>query len=335
MAGTVFMTGAAGFVGFHLARRMLDAGWTVVGYDGLTPYYSPALKQARLDRLQDHDAFSHHQGMLEEEGRITALVDRVQPDVIIHLAAQAGVRYSIDAPHSYTRSNLMGTHEVLEAARHVAPGHLVMASSSSVYGANTQMPYSERHSTVHPISFYASTKVANEAMAHSYAHLFGIPTTMLRFFTLYGPWGRPDMALFKFTRAILQGAPIDIYNHGRMQRDFTYIDDIVEGILRMTDAAPGTDPVGEMDTLSPAAPFRVVNMGKGAPEPLLAFVEAIEAATGRKARRNLMPLQPGDLPATWADMQLCDALVGPLPRTDLTRGVQHFVDWYRDWAGKI
>jgi UDP-glucuronate 4-epimerase len=254
-------------------------------------------------------------------------------NAVIHLAAQAGVRYSIDAPRSYVEANLIGTYEVLEAARACKPQHLLMASTSSAYGANTAMPYKETDHATHPMSFYAATKIANEAMAHSYAHLYQIPTTMFRFFTVYGPWGRPDMALFKFVQAITQGQPIDVYNHGDMRRDFTYVDDLVTGILRLIDAVPGVQPVGAMDSLSPVAPFRVVNIGNGAPVPLGDFIAAIEGALGRKAVQNLLPMQPGDVPATWADAGLVTALVGALPRTDLRTGVQRFVDWYRGWNG--
>ncbi len=333
MTGKVLITGAAGFIGFHLARRMLADGWQVTGLDGMTAYYDPALKQARLDILQGQPGFAFHQAMLEAEGGLTTLAAAVRPDVIIHLAAQAGVRYSIDAPRSYVQSNLIGTHEVLEAARAHPPRHLLMASTSSAYGANTKMPYTETDRATHPMSFYAATKIANEAMAHSYAHLFGVPTTMFRFFTVYGTWGRPDMALFKFTKAILNNEPIDVYNHGNMQRDFTYIEDLVEGITRLVATPPGTDPVGPMDSLSPVAPYRVVNIGNGAPVQLTDFIAAIEAATGRTATRNLMPMQPGDVPATWADAALITALVGPLPRTDIRDGVARFVDWYRGWNG--
>lgn len=259
------------------------------------------------------------------------MVGTFDPDVIVHLAAQAGVRYSIDAPRSYVASNLIGSHEVLEAARACKPKHLMMASTSSAYGANTEMPYAETHRAVHPMSFYSATKIANEAMAHSYAHLFGIPTTMFRFFTVYGPWGRPDMALFKFTKAILDDEPIDVYNHGNMQRDFTYVEDLIEGIVRLAGTVPGTEPIGPVDSLSPVAPFRVVNIGHGMPIALNEFIEAIEASTGRKAERNLMPMQPGDVPSTWADASLVEALVGTLPRTDIWDGVQQFVDWYRGW----
>lgn len=327
----VFITGVAGFIGFHLAQRTLRDGWEVMGFDGMTSYYSPELKKARLSILQASGNFTFERGMLEEEGRLTDLVGAFRPDVIVHLAAQAGVRYSIDAPRSYVTSNLTGTHEMLEAARTCPPKHLLMASTSSVYGANTKMPYGETDRAVHPKSFYAATKVANEAMAHSYAHLFNIPTTMFRFFTVYGPWGRPDMAPFKFTKAILNGEAIDVYNHGDMQRDFTYVEDLVEGISRLTATIPGSEPVGPMDSLSPVAPFRTVNIGNGSPVHLLEFIEAIEAATGRVAERNLMPMQPGDVHATWADSRLIEALVGKLPRTDIRDGVAAFVEWYRGW----
>lgn len=334
MAGKVIITGAAGFIGFHLAQRMLADGCEVIGFDGMTPFYDPTLKEARLSILQSQAGFSFETGMLEDQGRLTELVAKFQPDIIVHLAAQAGVRYSIDAPRSYVTSNLIGTHEVLEAARAFPPKHLMMASTSSAYGANTEMPYAEHHRAVHPMSFYAATKVANEAMAHSYAHLFDVPTTMFRFFTVYGPWGRPDMALFRFTSAILKGEPIDVYNHGDMQRDFTFVDDLVEGIVRLTAQAPGPDTVGPMDNLSPVAPFRVVNIGNGAPVQLSDFIEAIEIATGRTAERKLVPMQPGDVRATWADASLLEALVGPLPRTDIREGVQQFVEWYRGWNGR-
>ena len=331
MSRRVFITGVAGFVGFHLAKRMLSDGWKVMGFDGITSYYSPKLKAARLSILQAQSGFSFDQGMLEEEGRLSGLVCTFEPDLIVHLAAQAGVRYSIDAPRSFVSSNLTGSHEVLEAARTCKPKHLMMASTSSAYGANTEMPYAEKHRSVHPMSFYAATKLANEAMAHSYAHLFDVPTTMFRFFTVYGPWGRPDMALFKFTKAILDGDAIDVYNNGNMQRDFTHVENLVEGIIRLAGTVPRTDPVGPMDSLSPIAPFRIVNIGNGTPIALNEFISAIEAATGRDAQRNLMPMQPGDVPSTWADTRLMRALIGDLPRTDIRKGVRQFVHWYREW----
>ena len=334
MVEKALITGAAGFIGYHLAQRLFTAGWQVLGVDGMTPYYDPALKAARRDRLLDQPKFAFEQAMIEDEGRLTALVQSFRPDVIVHLAAQAGVRYSIEAPRSYVTANLIGTHEVLEAARAYPPRHLMMASTSSAYGANTDMPYAEVHRAVHPMSFYAATKIANEAMAHSYAHLYGLPTTMFRFFTVYGPWGRPDMALFKFTKAILDGQLIDVYNNGDMRRDFTYVDDLVEGIYRLIAAPPGDEAVSPQDTLSPVAPYRVVNIGNGQPVPLMDFIKAVEGATGREAKKNFLPMQPGDVQATWADAHLLQALVGKLPKTSLSEGVQAFVDWYRGWNAK-
>jgi UDP-glucuronate 4-epimerase len=328
---TALVTGAAGFIGYHTCRALLAAGWRVTGLDAMTAYYDPALKEARLGQLDGFDRFTFHRGRIEEPGLVAGLM--AGADAVIHLAAQAGVRYSIEAPRSYVEANLIGTYEVLEAARAAKPAHLLMASTSSAYGANTAMPYREVDRATHPMSFYAATKIANEAMAHSYAHLYRIPTTMFRFFTVYGPWGRPDMALFKFVRAILQGDPIDVYNHGDMRRDFTYVDDLVTGILRLINAVPGTEPVGDMDSLSPVAPFRVVNIGNGAPVALTDFIAAIEDALGRKADRRLLPMQPGDVPATWADAALVTALVGPLPRTGIRDGVARFADWYRGWNG--
>jgi UDP-glucuronate 4-epimerase len=258
---TALVTGAAGFIGYHTCKALLAAGWRVTGLDAMTPYYDPALKEARAAQLEPHPHFTLHRGLLETPGLLSSLMQNT--NAVIHLAAQAGVRYSIDAPRSYVEANLIGTYEVLEAARACTPDHLLMASTSSAYGANTAMPYKETDTATHPMSFYAATKIANEAMAHSYAHLYQIPITMFRFFTVYGPWGRPDMALFKFVRAITQGEPIDVYNHGDMRRDFTYVDDLVKGILRLIDAVPGTERVGDMDSLSPVAPFRVVNIGNG------------------------------------------------------------------------
>lgn len=330
---TALVTGAAGFIGYHTCRALLDAGWQVVGLDAMTAYYDPALKEARLAQLDGQGRFTFHRGLIEEPGLVASLM--AGADAVIHLAAQAGVRYSIEAPRSYVEANLIGTYEVLEAARAAKPAHLLMASTSSAYGANTDMPYRETDRATHPMSFYAATKIANEAMAHSYAHLYGTPTTMFRFFTVYGPWGRPDMALFKFVRAILQGDPIDVYNHGNMRRDFTYVSDLVTGVIRLIDAVPGTTPIGAMDSLSPVAPYRVVNIGNGTPVALTDFIAAIEDALGRKAVQNLLPMQPGDVPATWADAALVTALVGALPKTDIQDGVARFVDWYRGWNGAI
>ena len=328
MSKRALVTGSAGFIGYHLCQRLLDAGWQVTGLDGMTPYYDIALKQRRHAMLCQHPGFHAMEGLVEMPGLVAELASGA--DVILHLAAQAGVRYSIEAPRSYVDANLIGTYEVLEAARAAKPAHLLIASTSSVYGANDAMPYAEVDRADHPMSFYAATKKAAEAMAHSYAHLYALPTTMFRFFTVYGPWGRPDMALFKFTRAILAGEAIDIYNHGDMRRDFTYVDDLVEGILRLI-ALPPTERVGDRDSLSPVAPWRVVNIGNGAPVGLMEFVQAVEAAVGRPATRNFLPMQPGDVPATWADSTLIEALTGPLPRTDIRDGVRRFVDWYRNF----
>ena len=328
MTKRALVTGSAGFIGYHLCHRLLAEGWEVTGLDALTDYYDVTLKERRHAMLAQSPAFRPVEGCVETPGLVRDLAQGAE--VIIHLAAQAGVRHSIDAPRSYVDANLIGTYEVLEAARATHPAHLLIASTSSVYGANEAMPYAEVDKADTPMSFYAATKKAGEAMGHSYAHLYAIPTTLFRFFTVYGPWGRPDMALFKFTRAILSGEAIDIYNHGDMRRDFTYVDDLVEGIVRLI-ALPPTARVGERDSLSPVAPFRIVNIGNGAPVGLMEFVAAIEAATGRAARRNLLPMQPGDVPATWADAGLIEALTGPLPRTDIRDGVRRFVDWFRDY----
>jgi UDP-glucuronate 4-epimerase len=330
MARQALVTGSAGFIGFHLCRRLLAEGWQVIGLDGMTAYYDVALKQRRHQMLMQSPGFRAVEGLVETPGLVAGLMEGA--DVVIHLAAQAGVRYSIDAPRSYVEANLIGTYEVLEAARHARPAHLLIASTSSVYGANTAMPYAETHAADHPMSFYAATKKATEAMAHSYAHLYATPITMFRFFTVYGPWGRPDMALFKFVKAILAGEAIDIYNHGDMRRDFTYVDDLIEGIVRLI-ALPPAASAGTMDSLSPVAPWRVVNIGNGAPVGLMDFVQAVESALGMQAQKNLLPMQPGDVPATWADASLIEALTGPLPRTDIRDGVARFVKWYRDYYG--
>ncbi len=327
------VTGSAGFIGYHLARRLLDEGWQVIGLDAMTDYYDVALKRRRHAMLQEFSGFTAIEARVEEPDLVRKLAARERFDAILHLAAQAGVRHSIEAPRSYVEANLVGTFEVLEAARHTPPAHLLIASTSSVFGANTLMPYAETHKADHQMSFYAATKKAAEAMAHSYAHLYDVPTTMFRFFTVYGPWGRPDMALFKFTKAILSGEPIEIYNHGEMRRDFTYVDDLVTGIMRLIDTPPQREAERAVpdDSLSPVAPWRVVNIGNGTPVPLMEFVAAIEAATGRSADKRFLDMQPGDVPATWADASLIEALTGPLPRTPVRVGVQHFVDWYRDY----
>lgn len=332
MVRRALVTGSAGFIGYHLCKRLLAEGWQVTGLDGMTAYYDVTLKERRHAMLKQSPGFTAVEGLLETPGLVAGLVEAGRPDAIVHLAAQAGVRYSIEAPRSYVDANLIGSFEVLEAARAYPPAHLLMASTSSVYGANEEMPYSEVHKADHQMSFYAATKKATEAMAHSYAHLYAVPTTMFRFFTVYGPWGRPDMALFKFVKAILAGEPIEIYNKGEMRRDFTYIDDLVTGIMRLIDAVPGQS-VGAMDSLSPVAPWRVVNIGNGAPVGLMEFVSAVEAALGQIAEKRFLPMQPGDVPATWADATLIEALTGPLPKTDIRDGVAQFVAWYRDYYG--
>lgn len=331
------VTGSAGFIGYHTAQRLLADGWEVIGVDAMTDYYDVELKRRREAMLVQKPGFRSIHERIETPGFLMGLMAEATPDIIVHLAAQAGVRYSIDEPRSYLEANLAGTFELLEAARAHPPRHMLLASTSSVYGANTEMPYGETDKADSQMSFYAATKKANEAMAHSYAHLYGLPTTMFRFFTVYGPWGRPDMALFKFTRAILEGTPIDVYNHGDMQRDFTHVGDLVEAIVRLVDVAPerpgeGED-VPEGDSLSPVAPFRIVNIGRSSPEQLTDFIAAIERATGRAAERNMMPMQPGDVPATWADTTLLQRLTGYLPQTPLDDGVADFVAWYRGYYG--
>ncbi len=328
----VFITGTAGFIGFYLAELLLQEGFTVHGYDGMTDYYDVALKRDRHAILHQHAGFTATEALLEDDAALQAAIDACAPDVIVHLAAQAGVRYSIENPRAYVEANIIGTFNVMEAARRHKVDHLLMASTSSVYGANTEMPYAETHKADTQMSFYAATKKANEAMGHSWAHIHALPTTMFRFFTVYGPWGRPDMALFKFTRAILAGEAIDVYNHGDMWRDFTYVTDLVRGIRLLIDAVPGGPETGVAgDSLSPVAPFRVVNIGNSDKVRLEDFITAIEEATDRKAIRNYMDMQPGDVPATWADATLLRALTGYAPDTDVRKGVARFVDWYRDY----
>lgn len=334
---SILVTGSAGFIGYHLCEALLAAGWRVAGYDGLTDYYDVALKQARHNRLIDHAGFTPHIARLEDMAAMTAAVEASAPDVIVHLAAQAGVRYSLENPRSYIDSNIVGTFNVMEAARAARVEHLLMASTSSVYGAARSMPFIETQMTDHPMTIYAATKKATEAMGHSYAHLYSLPVTMFRFFTVYGPWGRPDMAPFKFTKAILEGQPIDIYNHGKMFRDFTYVEDLVAGIIGLIDCpppSPNSDTVSVPgDSLSPDAPWRVVNIGNSQKEKLLDFVEAIEAATGKTAIRNYMDMQPGDVPATWADAELLHRLTGYRPTTTMRSGIVQFVNWYRHYYG--
>ena len=331
MQRTALVTGSAGFIGYFTSRTLLNAGWQVVGLDALTDYYDIALKERRHAMLAQSSVFTPVIGRLETPDLIADLFARHRPALVVHLAAQAGVRHSIDNPASYVQANLVGTAELLEAARAHPPAHLLLASTSSVYGANTEMPYAETHKVDTQMSFYAATKKATEAMAHSYAHLYGLPTTMFRFFTVYGPWGRPDMAHFKFTRAILQGATIDVYNRGEMMRDFTYVDDLVAALVALADVVPVTGMPVTGDSLSPVAPFRVVNIGNGAPVKLMDYIAAIETACGRDARKNFLPMQPGDVPATWADTSLLTALLGRRPVTPLATGIGRFVDWYRDY----
>lgn len=330
----IFITGTAGFIGYHLADLFLRQGHTVHGYDGITDYYDIRLKQARHQLLRQYPQFTATEALLEEDAVLQAAIDACQPQVIIHLAAQAGVRYSIDNPRAYVDANIVGTFNVMEGARRHKVQHLLMASTSSVYGANKEMPYAETHKADTQMSFYAATKKANEAMAHSYAHIYSIPTTMFRFFTVYGPWGRPDMALFKFTKNILEGKPIDIYNHGDMWRDFTYVSDLVRGIALLLNTAPSAvnaNPSILNDSLSSVAPWRVVNIGNSQKVRLLDFVEAIEDSLNKKAIRNYMDMQPGDVPATWADASLLNKLTGYKPKTDFKHGVKQFVEWYREF----
>ncbi|MCF8132084.1 MAG: NAD-dependent epimerase [Synechococcus sp. Tobar2m-G35] len=329
---TILVTGAAGFIGFHLCQRLLDRGDTVTGLDNLNAYYDPALKQARLDLLQGRQGFSFARQDLEDGEAMAALFARHRPQRVVHLAAQAGVRHSIDNPAAYVQSNLVGFGHVLEGCRHGGVTHLVYASSSSVYGGNTRLPFSEDQGVDHPVSLYAASKKANELMAHTYSHLYGLPATGLRFFTVYGPWGRPDMALFRFTQAILAGEPIDLYNHGEMVRDFTYIDDIVEGVVRVLDRPATADPDFDADHPHPGrswAPHRLFNIGNASPTPLLTYVEALEQALDRPAQRRLLPLQPGDVPATAADTSALEAWTGFRPATPVREGVARFVAWYR------
>ena len=330
----VLLTGAAGFIGMTTILRLLARGDEVVGLDNLNDYYSVQLKMDRLARLTPHPNFSFVQLDVADRPGMAALFAKERFDRVIHLAAQAGVRYSLQNPHAYIDSNIVGFMNVLEGCRHSQVQHLVYASSSSVYGGNTRMPFSEHDSVDHPVSMYAATKKANELMAHTYSHLFGLPTTGLRFFTVYGPWGRPDMALFLFTKAILEGRPIDVFNHGKMQRDFTYVDDIVEGVIRVLDRVAEPNPAYVSDTPDPGtsnAPFRVFNIGNHNPVQLLDYIGCIEDALGMQARKNLLPLQDGDVPATYADVDALRDWVGFTPATEIRKGVGRFVEWYRGY----
>jgi UDP-glucuronate 4-epimerase len=330
----VLLTGAAGFIGFHVAQRLLADGHHVLGLDNLNAYYDPTLKQARLDQLTPHAAFTFERLDVSDRAGMAELFRRHRPARVVHLAAQAGVRYSLRNPHAYVDANLVGFLNVLEGCRHHAVEHLVFASSSSVYGANTRLPFSVHDNVDHPLSLYAATKKANELMAHTYAHLYGLPCTGLRFFTVYGPWGRPDMALFLFAQAILEDRPIDVFNEGRMQRDFTYVDDIVEGLVRVLAKPPAPDPTWSGEHPDPGtsrAAYRVYNIGNDRPVELLRFIEVLEQCLGKRARKNLLPMQPGDVPATRADVTDLVRDVGYRPHTTVEEGVARFVSWYREY----
>ena len=330
------VTGAAGFIGFHVSRRLLDRGEQVVGLDNVNDYYDVRLKHARLAQLEGQPQFRFVKADLADRTALQQLFATERPEVVIHLAAQAGVRYSLENPHAYVDSNLVGFINILEGCRHHGVRHLAYASSSSVYGANTHMPFSVHDNVDHPVSLYAATKKANELMAHTYSHLYRLPTTGLRFFTVYGPWGRPDMALFLFTRAILAGEPIDVYNHGRMQRDFTYIDDIVEGVVRVADRVAAPNPAWSSAAPDPGtslAPYRLYNIGNHSPVELLYFIEVLEQCLGRRAEKRLLPIQAGDVPATYADVEDLTRDVGFQPSTSIEEGIARFVAWYREYYG--
>ncbi|MDQ0132382.1 UDP-glucuronate 4-epimerase [Neorhizobium galegae] len=331
-----FITGTAGFIGFHLARRLLEDGHEVLGFDGMTPYYSLRLKEARNAGLAQFPAFRPVIGMLEDKSLLDKSVEDFKPDVLIHLAAQAGVRYSLENPKAYLDSNLIGSWNILEIARNYGVGHLMLASTSSVYGANPDIPFRESDRADEPLTFYAASKKAMELMAHSYAHLYKVPITAFRFFTVYGPWGRPDMALFKFVKAMIEDREIEIYGEGKMSRDFTYIDDLVNSIIDLSKVYPGEDNrVADIDTLSHQAPFRVVNIGGGQPSGLIDFVETIERIMGKPARRKMLPMQKGDVPRTFASPDLLVALTGRKPEIGLEEGVKAFVQWYLDHRHEI
>jgi len=337
-AKRVLITGTAGFIGFHLASLLLSEGFDVCGYDGMTDYYDVNLKRRRHQALMQNQRFSAVEGMLEDERKLWETVEAYGPDVIVHLAAQAGVRYSLENPRAYLDSNVIGTFNVMEIARRLAVDHLLMASTSSVYGSNEDMPFSETEKADDQLTIYAATKKATESMAHAYAHLWNLPTTMFRFFTVYGPWGRPDLALYKFVDAILDDRPIDIYNNGDMYRDFTYVGDLVRAIRLLIDVVPERparrEDIEPGDSLSPVAPFRIVNIGNNDSVRLLDFVDAIEAELGVKARRNYMPMQMGDVPATWANAALLHRLTGYSPRTHYREGISQFVSWFKDYYRK-
>ena len=328
----ILVTGVAGFIGMHVTLRLLHDGHEVAGLDNLNDYYDVGLKQARLDHIGSPNQFAFHKLDLADRDGINTLFTEFRPEIVINLAAQAGVRYSLENPHSYIDSNIIGFTNILEACRHHEVGHLIYASSSSVYGLNEDMPFHEGQNVDHPLALYGATKKANELLAHSYSHLFGLPTTGLRFFTVYGPWGRPDMALFKFTDAIVNGRPIDIYNHGQMIRDFTYIDDIVEGVVRLADKPAAADEVFDVavpDAGSSNVPWRIFNIGNGQPTPLMDYISALEQTLGVEARKNFMEMQPGDVLVTSADTSRLNEWVGFKPNTPVQTGIKRFVDWYR------
>jgi len=330
------VTGAAGFIGFHLAKRLLDNGCQVIGLDNMNPYYDVALKEARLVELKKEANFEFAEADLSDRRQLEDLFAQQELDVVVNLAAQAGVRYSLENPYAYVDSNLVGFVNLLECCRHNKLKHLVFASSSSVYGANTQMPFSIHHNVDHPVSLYAATKKANELMAHTYSHLYRLPCTGLRFFTVYGPWGRPDMALFLFTRAILEDKPIKVFNHGKMQRDFTYIDDIIEGVVRVMGRLPEANPKWSGDTPDPgtsSAPYKIYNIGNNHPVELIQFIEVVETALGKRAKKEFMDLQPGDVVATYADVDDLMEDVGFKPATPIEVGVKRFVEWFKDFYG--
>jgi UDP-glucuronate 4-epimerase len=338
---TVLVTGAAGFIGYHLSRRLLEQGTPVVGFDNVNPYYDPCLKRARIAQLEAaaSDAgtpFQLIEADLEDREAVEAAFQQHKPQKVVNLAAQAGVRYSIENPAAYIQSNLVGFGHILEGCRHHRVKHLVYASSSSVYGGNTRMPFSEHHSVDHPVSLYAASKKANELMAHTYSHLYGLPATGLRFFTVYGPWGRPDMALFLFTKAMLAGELIQVFNNGQMVRDFTYVDDIIESLVRLLEKPAAPEPAFDAANPDPAtswAPHRVFNIGNSNPTPLMAYIEAVESALGITAEKQYLPMQPGDVPATAADTAALEAWVGFKPNTAVKEGVARFVAWYRQFYG--
>jgi UDP-glucuronate 4-epimerase len=333
----ILVTGAAGFIGFHLTKRLLDRGDQVVGLDNLNDYYDVQLKRDRLAQLEGRDGFTFHKMNLEDRTALNRLFESQHFDRVVNLAAQAGVRYSLENPHAYVESNLVGFVNILEGCRHHDVEHLVYASSSSVYGSNTRMPFSVHDNVDHPVSLYAATKKANELMAHTYSHLYQLPTTGLRFFTVYGPWGRPDMALYIFTKAILEGRPIDVFNHGKMRRDFTFVDDIVEGVIRVTDQVARPNPNWSGETPDPGtskAPYRIYNIGNNQPVELAHFIATIEKCLGQEAKKNLLPMQPGDVPATYADVEDLMNDVGFQPATSIEQGVERFVRWYREYHGQ-